>query len=104
MGIPATAATTRRAAPGVVLGNRPVLSHGAQSGDVTSDGALVWTRADRPSRMVLEVSDNPDFRGARVVGGPLLTPDTGGTGKLRLTGLPPGHRIHYRVRAEDLDG
>lgn len=57
-------------------GDRPVLTHGVQSGDVTSDGGLVWTRADRPSRMLVQVSSDPSFRHARTVRGPLLTPET----------------------------
>ncbi|WP_285612022.1 alkaline phosphatase D family protein [Actinokineospora globicatena] len=83
---------------------RPVLTHGVQTGDVTSDGAILWTRADRPSRMLVEVSREPSFRHARCLRGPVLTPTTDGTGRLRLTGLPAGDEIHYRVRAEDLDG
>ncbi|TDP67949.1 alkaline phosphatase D [Actinokineospora alba] len=92
------------ALPGVAIAApqaRPLLTHGVQTGDVTADGAIVWTRADRPSRMLVEVSKDPDFRNARQLRGPMLTPDTDGTGKLRLTGLPPGREIHYRVRAED---
>ena len=92
-----------QAAPLIRTG-RPVLTHGVQSGDVTSTSGLVWTRADRPSRMLVEVSHDQSFRHARLVRGPVLTQDTDGTGKLRLTGLPPGRRVFYRVRAEDLDG
>jgi alkaline phosphatase D len=91
------------AAPLVRTG-RPVLTHGVQSGDVSSTSGLVWTRADRPSRMIVEVSRDASFRHVRHVRGPLLTPDTDGTGKLRVTGLLPGRRWFYRVRAEDLDG
>ncbi|MEV0678104.1 alkaline phosphatase D family protein [Actinosynnema sp. NPDC050436] len=92
--------------PGIALAasGRPVLTHGVQSGDVTFDSGLVWTRADRPARMLVEVSADPSFRRARVLRGPVLTPETGGTGRLRLRGLPPGRRAHYRVVAEDLDG
>ncbi len=82
---------------------RPVLTHGVQTGDATADTAVVWTRADRPSRMWVEVSRRPDLRGARRVRGPVLTPDTDLTGKVRLRGLPAGHRLYYRVRAESLD-
>ncbi|WP_440900910.1 hypothetical protein [Actinosynnema sp.] len=53
----------------------------------------MWARADRASRMVAELSADPDFRRARVVRGPLLTPDTGGTGKVRLRGWPPDGRV-----------
>ncbi|MEU5690444.1 alkaline phosphatase D family protein [Actinosynnema sp. NPDC020468] len=92
--------------PGVALARsgRPVLTHGVQAGDVTADGALVWTRSDRPARMVVEVSSDPSFRLVRRVRGPLLTPETGGTGKVRVHGLLPGRRTYYRVVAEDLDG
>jgi alkaline phosphatase D len=91
------------AAPAFVRAGRPVLTHGVQSGDVTADGALVWTRADRPSRMIVEVAGDPSFRHSRSVTGPLLTPETGGTGKLRLDHLVPGRQVYYRVTAEDLD-
>jgi alkaline phosphatase D len=91
--------------PGVALAGRqrPVLTHGVQTGDVTTDGAIVWTRADRPSRMLVEVSYDENFRHAHTVRGPVLTPATGGTGKLRLDHLAPGRTVHYRVTAEDLD-
>ncbi|AIJ21861.1 alkaline phosphatase D family protein [Amycolatopsis methanolica] len=88
----------------LVRKDRPVLTHGIQSGDVTPNSALVWTRADRPSRMIVEVSRDPSFRDVRTVRGPLLTPDTGGTGKLRISALAPGTELHYRVTAESLDG
>ncbi|MCP2260127.1 alkaline phosphatase D [Streptoalloteichus tenebrarius] len=102
--VPSTALAGPAAAPALVRGDRPRLTHGVQCGDVTSDGALVWTRADRPSRMLVDVSFDPSFRVTRTYRGPLLTPDTDGTGKLRINHLPPGRRVHYRVRAEDLDG
>ncbi|HEX8347035.1 MAG TPA: alkaline phosphatase D family protein [Actinoplanes sp.] len=91
------------AAPAWRPGGRPVLTHGVQSGDATAHSAVVWTRADRPGRLWVEVSRRPDFRGARQVRGPVLTPDTDLTGKVRLRGLPAGQRLHYRVRVADLD-
>ncbi|PXY27509.1 alkaline phosphatase D family protein [Prauserella muralis] len=92
------------AAPAFARSGRPVLTHGIQSGDVDAHSAIVWTRADRPSRMLVEVSADPSFRRVRRLRGPLLTPRTGGTGKVRVPGLPPGTEVHYRVTAEDLDG
>jgi alkaline phosphatase D len=81
-----------------------VLTHGVQSGDATAESAVVWTRADRPGRMWIQVGRRPDFRGARVVRGPVLTPDTDLTGKVRLRHLPSGERLHYRVVVASLDG
>ncbi|GIF16099.1 alkaline phosphatase D family protein [Actinoplanes teichomyceticus] len=83
--------------------SRPVITHGVQSGDATADSAVVWARADRPGRLWVQASRRPDFRGSRVVRGPLVTPETGLTGKVRLRGLPAGERIHYRARVESLD-
>jgi alkaline phosphatase D len=36
--------------------DRPQISHGVQSGDVGTDGGVVWARADRPSQMMVEVA------------------------------------------------
>jgi hypothetical protein len=33
---------------------RPVITHGIQSGDVSVDSGVVWARADRPSRMLVD--------------------------------------------------
>ncbi|WP_243726148.1 alkaline phosphatase D family protein [Actinomadura rubrisoli] len=90
-------------ASGLVRSGRPRLTHGVQSGDVTAHEAVVWARADRPSRMLVELSRRPDFRAARTVRGPVLTPGTDLTGKTFLHGLPPGEELHYRVRLTDLD-
>ncbi|MFG1953741.1 alkaline phosphatase D family protein [Micromonospora sp. NPDC048830] len=91
-------------APAWRASGRPVLTHGVQSGDVTAESALVWTRADRPGRLWVEVSRRPDLRGARVLRGPVLDPSGDFTGRVRLSGLPSGERLHYRVSVESLDG
>ncbi|MBT2210495.1 alkaline phosphatase [Actinomadura sp. NEAU-AAG7] len=96
-------ALARAGAPGLVRGGRPRLTHGVQSGDVTAREAVVWARADRPSRMLVELSRRPDFRGAETIKGPVLIPDTDLTGKAFLRGLPSGEEVHYRVRLADLD-
>ena len=84
-------------------GGRPALTHGVQSGDATARSATVWARADRPGRLWVEASRRPDFRGSRIVRGPVVTPETDLTGKVRLRDLPPGTDVHYRVRVESLD-
>jgi alkaline phosphatase D len=91
------------AAPALVRSGRPGLTHGVQSGDVTARSAVVWARADRPARMLVEVSTRADFARARTVRGPVLTPATDLTGKTLLRGLPAGEPVHYRVRLADLD-
>ena len=89
------------AAPALAQGrNRPVLTHGIQLGDPRADGAVVWTRADRPARMIVEVATRPDFRDARTLRGPQLTPASDGTGRVRITGLDAGRETYLRVHAE----
>ena len=36
--------------------DRPRITHGVQSGDVSVDSGVVWARTDRPARMLVEVS------------------------------------------------
>ena len=79
--------------------SRPAFTHGIQSGDVTADSAIVWARADRPSRMIVQLN-----HGGGRVEGPLLTPATDLTGKVQLTGLPTGEEISYRVFLVDAEG
>ncbi|MFJ7159438.1 alkaline phosphatase D family protein [Streptomyces sp. NPDC101118] len=101
---PASAAAPRTApaAPVLALSGRPKALWGVQSGEVTAHSALVWTRADRPARMLVETSPSETFRyGTRRWYGPLLGPATDHTGVTALHGLPPGTRIHYRVLLAD---
>jgi alkaline phosphatase D len=101
-GAAGAALATVPAAPALGVGrSRPLLTHGIQSGDVTDRRAIVWARADRPSRMVVELAHTPRFRGALRVDGPALTAASDFTGKVRLRGLPPGREIFYRVSLED---
>ncbi len=90
------------AAPGVIRSDRPAVSHGIQSGDVTVHSGLIWARADRPARMHVEWSTDPSFRSVRRLRGPVVTPDTDLTGRVRLAGLPAGRESFYRVSFADL--
>ncbi|MBP2474171.1 alkaline phosphatase D [Crossiella equi] len=95
--------TTASAAP-LVHGKRPNLSHGIQLGEAGADSAVVWARADAPSRLLVEVARDESFRHARRFWGPVLTPATDGTGELRVGGLTAGRDYHVRVTAHALDG
>ncbi|WP_439031215.1 alkaline phosphatase D family protein [Gordonia terrae] len=84
--------------------NRPVLTHGVATGEVTSGGALVWARSDRPATLIVETASNESFGNARKLRGPQLTPASDGTGRLRVAGLEPGQTVHYRVTLEGEGG
>ncbi len=82
---------------------QPQLTHGIQFGDVLSDRVMVWSRADRPGRMLVEYSSNPDFKHSTVVQGPLAFENTDYTARIDLTGLPPGQAVFVRVMFQDLN-
>src|SRR5262245_60802938 len=82
--------------------SRPQPTSGVQIGDVTGDRALVWSRADRPARMLVERAFSSDFREAVRLRGPLALPETDYTARLDLTGLPRDREVFVRVSFEDL--
>jgi alkaline phosphatase D len=93
------------ATPAVFAANatsEPEIPSGVASGDVSADGAVVWSRSDRPARMFVDVATNDQFRNAKRIRGPAALGEGDFTAKLRLSGLPAGTRIFYRVLFEDL--
>jgi len=53
---PSASAAGRRSAPALVRSGVPELTHGVQSGDVSARAATVGARADRPSRLLVELA------------------------------------------------
>ena len=61
-----TAFAAMLAAPSISRANaRPVFTHGVQSGDVDASSGMIWTRTDRPARVMMEVSTTESFANAR---------------------------------------
>jgi alkaline phosphatase D len=81
---------------------RPSISYGTAAGDVTGTRAIVWSRSDRPARMLVEWSTTESFQNIRRQSGPVAHADSGFTARVDLANLPAGQRIFYRVRFEDL--
>ena len=83
--------------------DRPAITHGVQSGDVTADSAIVWARADRGARMLVEISATESF--ARVIGASYTDarPEADCTAKALIRDLPAGEDVFYRVRFQDRD-
>ncbi|GAA4815901.1 alkaline phosphatase D family protein [Streptomyces ziwulingensis] len=98
-----TLPTALGAAPAFARSGRPGAGWGVQTGDVTEHSGLVWVRSDRPARMIVETSATESFRNPHRRLGPLLGPGTDFTGTTRLSGLPAGEQIHYRVLLADPD-
>lgn len=81
---------------------RPNITHGVSTGDVTTNRAVVWSRADRPSRMIVEVAATESFTNAQRIRGPEVLQSQDFTGKVMLRDLPPGSQLFYRVMFQDL--
>ena len=82
--------------------DRPRITHGIQSGDVSTDSGVVWARADRPSRMLVEAATTDSFKDIRSAVAIDALPESDFTAKALLEDLPAGQDIFYRVRFEDL--
>ena len=71
---------------------------GVASAEITSRSALLWTRADKPGRVTLEVARHRRFRGPVVRRRLRATTRTDRTVQVKLRGLRPGSRYHFRFR------
>lgn len=93
-----------QAAPAAVVPEkmRPQLGQGLQVGDVSNGRAIVWCRADRPSRMMVEYATTEKFDDARRVMGPHAIEASDFTARVDLADLPAGQDMFYRVRFLDL--
>src|SRR5262245_38500375 len=82
--------------------DRPVITHGIQSGDVSLDSAVIWARADRPARMLAEVATTDSFKTIHRAVFVDALPETDVTANALIDGLPGGQDIFYRMRFQDL--
>ena len=82
--------------------DRPHITCGLASGDISDGSAVVWASADRPARMRVECSTLESFKTMIGVASSEALPDHDFTSKVLLEGLPPGQDIFYRVRFEGI--
>jgi alkaline phosphatase D len=81
--------------------DRVLLPQGVQSGDVTATTGVVWARADRPSRLHVEIATSDSFKEILQKVWVDALPESDLTGKVALEGLPPGQEIFYRVTGQN---
>src|SRR5215468_608438 len=82
--------------------DRPMVSHGVQSGDVSVDSGMVWARADRPARMQIEIATTDSFKDVHQGVFVDALPESDLTAKALIEGLPAGQDVFYRIRFQDL--
>jgi alkaline phosphatase D len=82
--------------------SRPIITHGLQSGDVSTNSGVVWARVDRPSRVFFDIATSDSFRTIHRSVSVDALPERDFTAKVLIDGLPSGQDIFYRVRTQDL--
>jgi alkaline phosphatase D len=83
--------------------DRPVITHGLQSGDVDTRSGMIWARADRPSRVMFEVATTDSFKNARTLPSLNALPESDYAVKFLLEDLPSDQDIFYRTTLASLD-
>jgi alkaline phosphatase D len=86
----------------VLDGEPPQLQQGLQIGDVEAKRAVIWSRADRPSRMLVDYDRDLQFRSPIRVRGPHALEVSDYTARVDLTGLRPDSDLYVRVFFQDL--
>ena len=91
-------------APAIRMGAAamPLVTDGVASTLVGEDAAVIWARADRAARLVVEYATSDTFANARRVVGPTALEGSDFTARVHLTDLPRGQRLVYRVLFQDL--
>ncbi len=92
------------AAPAIVTpqAERPQALQGLQLGDPANGSVVVWSRSDRPARMLVEWSYDEEFKDARRIVGPHALETTDFTARTDLAGLEPGSDVFVRVSFQSL--
>ncbi|WP_281445803.1 alkaline phosphatase D family protein, partial [Paenarthrobacter nicotinovorans] len=91
---------------------RLTLPTGIATGDVTTDSAVLWSRASGPGRLTATLNAIDDagelLRGrygfSRTIRGPLATEASDFTAKIHAKGLPAGTRFRLELNFEDENG
>ncbi|MEA5597968.1 alkaline phosphatase D family protein [Rivularia sp. UHCC 0363] len=91
-------------APGIITSDkmRPKIPYGVASGDVNANSAVIWSRTDKPGRMIVDYATNESFKNAQRVIGPAALEVSDFTARVNLNNLPSGEQVFYRVTFQDL--
>ena len=99
-----SAKDTSAQAPGIITSEkmRPKIPYGVASGDVNGNSAVIWSRSDKPARMIVDFATNESFKDAQRVIGPAALEVSDFTARINLNNLPRSEQIFYRVVFQDL--
>lgn len=96
--------TLRKGAPAIIAADneRPQALQGLHFGDPSNGSVVVWSRSDRPARMLVEWSYDEQFRAVRRLVGPHALDTTDFTARQDLEGLEAGSEVFVRVSFQSL--
>jgi alkaline phosphatase D len=84
-------------------GAERLFEHGVASGDPRPDAVILWTRLSvddgAPTPVRWEITRDPNFVGASIVGSALAEAERDHTVKVDVVGLEPGTTYYYRFHA-----
>ena len=100
--LPGTSAA--RGAPAIVTAQaeRPQALQGVSLGDPSQGSVVVWSRSDRPARMIVEWSRDERFTQVARIVGPHALEVSDFTARQSLDGLEPGSAVFVRVTFQSL--
>lgn len=82
--------------------SRPQMQLGVQSGDTLLGSSMVWSRADRESKMWVQWDTVEKFKNPRKIPASYALENSDFTARIDLSELPSGENIFYKVQFEDL--
>jgi alkaline phosphatase D len=102
LAVPAWSLT--KGAPAIIAADseRPQALQGVQFGDPADGSVMVWSRSDRPARMIVEWSYDEQFDRVRRIIGPHALDTTDFTARQDIEGLKPGRDVFVRVSFRSL--
>src|SRR5262245_7429914 len=91
-------------APAVIAAEseRPQALQGLHMGDPSDGSVVVWSRSDRPARMIVEWSTDGQFRDVQRIIGPHALEVTDFTARQAIEGLEPDSDVFLRVFFQNL--
>jgi alkaline phosphatase D len=92
-------------APAIITSaaERPQALQGLQFGDPSNGSVIVWSRSDRPARMLVDVSYDEQFNDAFRIVGPHALDTSDFTARQDLSGLEVGSEVFVRVSFQSLN-
>src|SRR5262245_40633481 len=104
-GVALPAWNLRKGAPAILAAEseRPQALQGLHLADPADGSVVVWSRSDRPARMIVEWSYDEQFKKVNRIRGPHALDTSDFTARQAIEGLEPGSDVFVRVSFQSLN-